>query len=353
MIMSLWGDIRRIQSEINTLDGQLTTIGSGGGGGGTVTASNGLTASSSNVVLGQAVGAVGDPAAFSSIREIPVATFTLNLKDSSGNFSNFGAGTFLINRIGSGSVTITTSKTTNVGITCLFATSTTTFNGGFNSDTTGGTPLAGTRRYATISTGVTITPNTSNRMGCIQGTLGFENDVPGTNNPITIAGSQAASVYSAKIDFWPVNGGQVKTITGTIAAYNIFLDASSVVNTTVQTIVDYQSSSLAGNGASPINITNRYGFRCIDMGTGSQVTTNRWAFASEGATDMNWFNGFSGFGVSQPTHRVHIAAGTATVAPIVMTPGVVLTTPVNGALETDGTNLYFTVGGVRKTVTLT
>ena len=27
-------------------------------------------------------------------------------------------------------------------------------------------------------------------------------------------------------------------------------------------------------------------------------------------------------------------------------------TPENGALEYDGTNLYFTVGGVRKTVTL-
>jgi hypothetical protein len=33
-------------------------------------------------------------------------------------------------------------------------------------------------------------------------------------------------------------------------------------------------------------------------------------------------------------------------------PHTVLTTPVNGTFEYDGTNLYFTVGATRKTVTL-
>jgi hypothetical protein len=64
---------------------------------------------------------------------------------------------------------------------------------------------------------------------------------------------------------------------------------------------------------------------------------------------------FCGIGLGvDPNHFLEIAAGTATAAPIRLNPaGVLLTTPVNGALETDGTNLYFTVGGVRKTVTLT
>jgi len=55
-----------------------------------------------------------------------------------------------------------------------------------------------------------------------------------------------------------------------------------------------------------------------------------------------------------PTAHLHIAAGTAAAsnAPLKLTAGTNLTTPENGAFEFDGTNLYFTVGGVRKTVTL-
>lgn len=56
-----------------------------------------------------------------------------------------------------------------------------------------------------------------------------------------------------------------------------------------------------------------------------------------------------------PTATLHLKAGTATVggAPLKLDAGTNLTTVENGALEFDGTNLYFTVAGVRKIVTLT
>ena len=62
-----------------------------------------------------------------------------------------------------------------------------------------------------------------------------------------------------------------------------------------------------------------------------------------------------GVGVSSPSAQVHVAAGTATAgtAPIKIDPGILLSAPEEGALESDGVNLYFTVGGVRKQVTLT
>lgn len=69
----------------------------------------------------------------------------------------------------------------------------------------------------------------------------------------------------------------------------------------------------------------------------------------------NYLNGYTYIGgTSSPTAKLHIAAGTAaaTSAPLKLTAGTNLTTPENGAFEFDGTNLYFTVGGVRKTVTL-
>lgn len=59
-------------------------------------------------------------------------------------------------------------------------------------------------------------------------------------------------------------------------------------------------------------------------------------------------------GVTNPTARLQLAAGSATAgtAPLKLTSGTNLTTPEDGAFEFDGTNLYFTTGGVRKTVTL-
>lgn len=64
--------------------------------------------------------------------------------------------------------------------------------------------------------------------------------------------------------------------------------------------------------------------------------------------------GRHGLGVTSPTARLHLKAGTASAntAPIKLTAGTNLTTPEDGAFEFDGTNLYFTVGGVRKTVQL-
>lgn len=57
-------------------------------------------------------------------------------------------------------------------------------------------------------------------------------------------------------------------------------------------------------------------------------------------------------GVTSPTAFMDIKAGTTAIAPLRLNAGTNLTTPVNGAFEYDGTNLYFTTGGVRKTVTL-
>lgn len=61
------------------------------------------------------------------------------------------------------------------------------------------------------------------------------------------------------------------------------------------------------------------------------------------------------FGRTTSSAKVHIGSGTATggTAPLKLTAGTNMTTPEDGAFEFDGTNLYFTVGAVRKTVTLT
>lgn len=63
----------------------------------------------------------------------------------------------------------------------------------------------------------------------------------------------------------------------------------------------------------------------------------------------------SAFRTGLPTATFHAGASTtiAGTAPLKFDVGVLMTTPETGAFEFDGTNLHFTVGGVRKTVTLT
>lgn len=59
-----------------------------------------------------------------------------------------------------------------------------------------------------------------------------------------------------------------------------------------------------------------------------------------------------GVGVSAPGAALEIKAGTTTIGPLKLNSGTNLTVPVNGTFEFNGTDLFFTVGGVRKTVTL-
>lgn len=58
--------------------------------------------------------------------------------------------------------------------------------------------------------------------------------------------------------------------------------------------------------------------------------------------------------LTTPGANLEVGAGIAAAggAPIKLNAGVNLTTPENGTIEYDGTNLYFTTGGVRKTFTL-
>jgi len=77
-------------------------------------------------------------------------------------------------------------------------------------------------------------------------------------------------------------------------------------------------------------------------------------FYSNAVERLTVVNAGVGIGQSTPTAVLHLKAGTATAgtAPLKLTSGTNLTTPEDGAFEFDGANLYFTVGGVRKTVTL-
>lgn len=61
-----------------------------------------------------------------------------------------------------------------------------------------------------------------------------------------------------------------------------------------------------------------------------------------------------GIGITAPTARLHLASGTTSLAPLRLTSSPLLTTAVSGAIEYDGSNLYFTDGtNTRRTIAAT
>jgi hypothetical protein len=122
----------------------------------------------------------------------------------------------------------------------------------------------------------------------------------------------------------------------------------------------YVDNSKAGGYAGIFNATNGSGGNiALDLtaggGTGNKAIsintgmgTGDWNFYSAGSS-KTYFNGKVGLGITSPTARLNIAAGTATAntAPLKLTSGTNLTTPEDGAVEYDGTHFYGTIGSTR------
>jgi len=135
------------------------------------------------------------------------------------------------------------------------------------------------------------------------------------------------------------NSGYNSSGTGITGDYNIVIGSGSGTNLTSggkNILVGYSLNVQSATTDGQLSIQNII-FGTGNTGTGTTIST-----------------GNIGIATVAPTARLHLPAGTASAntAPLKLTSGTNLTTPEDGAFEFDGTNLYFTVGGVRKTVTL-
>lgn len=100
--------------------------------------------------------------------------------------------------------------------------------------------------------------------------------------------------------------------------------------------------SVIGGNASGNNLT---------LSSTSNATKGKILFGTSAYDEVN---DRLGIGTTSPTAVLHIKAGTATAgtAPIKLTSGTNLTTPEAGAMEYDGTSLYFSPSTTRRTVVL-
>ena len=105
-----------------------------------------------------------------------------------------------------------------------------------------------------------------------------------------------------------------------------------------------------------ILIENSSASSAINYGLRSQISASatNWNLYMEGNA-QNYFAGALGIGQSAPTASLHIKAGStaANSAPLKFTTGTNMTTPEAGAVEFDGTKLYFSPSTTRQQIALT
>jgi hypothetical protein len=165
---------------------------------------------------------------------------------------------------------------------------------------------------------------------------GNSNSTGASNNFFgTSSGRNSKSSYNIAIgDFALGNSNELDTLTGNS---NIAIG---------QNAADNIRFAAAGNVAigNSIDLPNAEG--------SNQVVIKNIIFATGASGTGTTIAGSVGIAVNTPTARLHLVAGTATAstAPLKFTSGTNLTTAEAGAMEFNGTNLFFTPSTTRHTV---
>jgi len=209
-------------------------------------------------------------------------------------------------------------STTGVGNTFLGETA-----GNFTLSLTGNTGI-GKQTGGVLSSGYSNTLIGS-QVGLVL-TTGNSNTGVGTSAlDHVIAGARNTGIGAGALQF---TTGNDNTGLGELAGNNITTGNNNL-------ILGSQINAQSATSSDQLSIQNII-FGTGNSGTGTTLST-----------------GNIGIGISAPTAKLSIAGGTTTVPPLGLTSGTNLTTPLAGAFEYNGVNLFFTPSGTtRKTASL-
>ena len=190
-------------------------------------------------------------------------------------------------------------------------------------------------------------------------------------NTMSVTGTIAGTVFTVTNNSTSaaVNGASIVSVTNGYNAANGILNLNSTTATsnTIQTFIVCQKNGINATTTQEHNIeyalrdnsssrsAATISMRYSDTGSGTQKTRFTFRTLTGGTTKndsvilADGFNSFFG-GSTTPTAFVHLAAGTATAstAPLKFTSGTNLTTGETGAMEYNGTNLFFTRTGTTR-----
>ena len=166
-----------------------------------------------------------------------------------------------------------------------------------------------------------------------------------TNNP----DMSGANTIFANSNLFRIRGGD-KTLATNYSGVN--------VNTTFVQITAVNPVATTQGFATASNTDFQFGAFLGSVGFAGFCKNDRFYFTySNVGKFMVTKDGRVGIGLNSTAlasvlAQLHIAAGTAAAgtAPIKLTAGTNMTAPENGAIEFDGTNLFITVGGTRRSI---
>jgi len=147
-------------------------------------------------------------------------------------------------------------------------------------------------------------------------------------------------------------GGTINTGTGLLIATPWEWNIASPIGA----IRDLYGIRIRPEGPSPgvsVAITNFYGLELTSPTnlSGVTVTGDNFGIYARDSVQRHFFVGNVGIGTTAATAFLHLRAGTAAAgtAPLKLTAGTLNTTPEVGAIEFNGTNLFFVdSGGIRR-----
>src|SRR3990172_1572795 len=252
-----------------------------------------------------------------------------------GRIDNTNANTFF--GFQSGNANTTGVENTANGFQALYSNT-----AGFDNTANGkGALYSNTTGNNNTSNGVlALTSNTTGNNNTANGVLALSQNTTGNNN--TANGYFALQSNTAGFD--NTANGKDTLYTNTIGSNNTANGVKALFSTTGSnnTAVAYQSliSNTTGSNNTAIGYNADVGSgdltNAIAIGANAIVSASNSLVLGSGAN--------VGIGTSSPTAKLNLGAGTATAstAPLKFTSGINLTAVEAGALEYDGTQLYFT-----------
>lgn len=222
----------------------------------------------------------------------------------------------------------------------------------------------------------TLANNTTGANNSATGASALQLNTTGSNN--TVAGSNALrlnttgnnnSVFGSYASYYNTIG----VSNAAIGPYALYSNDSGSYNIAVGLNAAYHSVAADNNIAIGTNAlyTNVAGINNVALGhyagntldggnnnilIGANIQPNVSVSASNQLNIGNWIygdNGKIGLGVAIPTARLQVAAGNSSTPPVLLTQGTNTSTPVNGAVEYNGSNYFATTGSVRYTLAKT
>jgi len=144
---------------------------------------------------------------------------------------------------------------------------------------------------------------------------------------------QAAGTYSTDIHS---NIAALNAVTNTNTGDQTSVTGNAGTATTLETTRAINGVNF--NGSAAITVPSN-----ITPSTSGNVLTSNGTVWTSAAPSGGGGGDFKADGTVPMTGKLTLATGTTTVAPIKMATGTNLTTPLAGAFEFDGSNLYFTI----------